>query len=480
MGAIVGNIATLACDDEFSKDLFNLYSRMLLGTTGNTSNDVYSDAQVTACENLIKKYIDDGKNMELYGYSLGGGIMEAAYSRIKEEGDPKYTDKIKSVCVYNPFTLIAELDEKANIENLVGDKKFLRYCAEGDVVSTFNNYVEQLDGNTLYLNAADINSRDWFEQRGKACSPLELFTKGNHSFSAVNGYKYSSFDSNGNVTKGNEGEFVSISNVINALKKDHSFTQNNLEDYVNNQNYKDYKESLNSMSLDECMKNSFKDYANLIIEQTGASDKLGDFGDLKDQILDYCAENFGEIKYNHPEGTPFQVQLTEETAGDIIGEFMSEYMWNVAKDAKKGKGKFVIDKEDFQDVVWEAFESDTDNIYKIIEAKYSKNNDAACDYVDDFVDKFMDDYYDELGFFEFWDKGWESTVRKQLKSQFKDKLKINGSDTEDSYTANNNNTASPEYQHLMETIENGTYDGSGLINPDYTSTTTTTTTTVAK
>lgn len=484
MGAIVGNIASLACDDDFSKDLFNLYSRMLLGTTGNTTNDEYSDAQVTACEKLIKKYIDNGKNMELYGYSLGGGIMEAAYSRIKEEGETKYTDKIKSVCVYNPFTLIAELDEKANIKNLVGDKKFLRYCAESDVVSTFNNYVEQLDGNTLYLNAADINSRDWFEQRGKACSPLELFTKGNHSFSAVNGYKHSSFDTYGNVTKGHEGSFASISNVINALEKDYHVTGHTASEFVKGQNYNGYKEELNSMSLDECMKNSFKDYVNLIIKDTGFESKLGDFGDLKDELLDYMGENFGEIKYKHSKGTPLYVELGEDTLGDIIGEYMSEFIWNIVKDTEVEKGPFTfdaatfVDQDDLEDAVWYAFANDTDNIYKIIEAKYSKNNEAACDYVDDFIDNLMDDYENDIHWNEIFDKIGKKDLKKKLKSQFKDKLKINGSDAEESFTVNNN--ASLEYQHLMETIENGTYDGGGLINPDYTSTTTTTTTTVAK
>ena len=430
MGAIVGNIATLACDDDFSKDIFSLYSRMLLGTDVS-SNDAYSDAQITACEKLIKKYIDDGKSMELYGYSLGGGIMEAAYSRIVEEGDSKYTDNIKSVCVYNPFTLIAELDEKANIENLVGDEKFLRYCAEGDVVSTFNNYVEQLDGNTLYLKAAGINSKDWFEQRGSACSPLELFTKGNHSFSAVNGAKHSSFDYNGNVTKKSAGEFVSISNVINALEKDYHVTGHTASEFVNGQNYNGYKEELNSMSLDECMKNSFKDYVNLIIKDTGFESKLGDFGDLKDELLDYMGENFGEIKYKSTPGYDYFTNGPEQTAGNIIGEYMSEFIWDIVEDTEVEKGPFTfdaatfVDQDDLEDAVWTAFANDTDNIYKIIEAKYNKNNEAACDYVDDFIDNLMDDYENDTHWNEIFDQIGKKDLKKKLKSQFKDKLKIN-------------------------------------------------------
>ena len=422
MGAIVGNIATLACADNFSKDVFGLYSRMLLGTDVS-SNDAYSDVQITACEKLIKKYIDEGKNMELYGYSLGGGIMEAAYSRILEEGDSKYTDKIKSVCVYNPFTLIAELDEKANIDNLVGNEKFLRYCAEGDVVSTFNNYVEQLDGNTLYLKAAKINSNDWFEQRGKDCSPLELFTKGNHSFSAVNGAKHNSFDSNGNVTANSAGDFVSISNVINALNKD------------DENNYNDYKRELNSKNLNECMKYSFKDYANLLIEETGFESKLGDFAALKDPILNYCADNFGEIRYKYPPGVDYLTQLKKPPAGDIIGDYMSEYIWDKVEDTDveveitsstsfKTGAKHFVDKEDFEDAVYYAFSHDTENIYKIIEAKYNKNDEAASEYVDAFVEKMMDDYRSYTKWLEFIDKKGMGRIEDNLKEQFKSSLKI--------------------------------------------------------
>ena len=510
LAAIIGSISNLTCTDSFSKELFGLYSSAFFDMkTSNTS--YYSDAQISACEKTIKRYIDEGKNMELYGYSLGGGIMEAAYARILVEGDPKYTEKIKSVCVYNPFTLIAEQDSTEGVEKLAKDNKLLRYCAEGDVVSIFNHYVEELDNNTLYLNAAPINSKDWLEQKHKLCEPTELFTKGNHSFSAVNGYKNSSFDEYGNVTKGNEGEFVSISNVIHSFvvdPKKNGFKKGKFSQAV----FYDYDEKYNTMDLEENMKISLPYYGKIMLRTLKFDKKIpSEFNPMIDEILQSFGDNFGNINYS--------------TFSSVFGKYLADYIYDQTKNVEitNGKEEYInvaaellgaviggvtlgpggaaggaflfgmlgcginsvtadtlIDESAFKDAIRKSIIENEATIITLTGGIISEDREAIDNSVDILVEDIIDNYSSSLENSPI--KNSELVISKlesNLKSKIKSEIKIDSKENETS-SVENHHYYSPEYEHLMDMIENGTYDGSGLINPDYTSTTTTTTTTVAK
>lgn len=511
MLSIIGNIASLACEDDFSKDLFkNIFLDAHDINTPETT--IYSDAQINACVKIIKKYIDQGKDMELYGYSLGGGIMEAAYARILEEGDKKYTDKIKSVCVYNPFTLIAEQDSENGINLLANNRKFLRYCAEGDVVSTFNHYNKELDNNTLYLRAAAINSVEWFQQKGKnnACKPTDLFTGGNHSFTSVNNYVNSSFDINGNVTFGREGKYISISNVINALNDNFMGPAELNEVVLGSYKYNRYDDSLNIYDLDECMKISFPVFGKMMLERAGIDmEKYKDFEPVINDLLEYCGNNFGNIKYRSING--------EDSMGSIIGEFLEDYIYDQAKDeqvvpddAKKNvatkvlkyfpalapsafvatfvaektiSAKDFIERDEFKSAIRYVTSQHEYTVFKLINGILKDDGVETSKSVDDLVVAIVKNYNSNMKGPQIIDKS--STVLDKLESALKSRIKekIPNCDTNTYYSRSDDaEYRNPYADKVLQDLENGTYDGGGLIAPnlDTSTSTTVTTTTVAK
>ena len=498
IAAIMGNIAELACEDEFSKELFNI----LCNSLNYESNDVkyYSNNQIKSCEKTIKKYIDSGKTMELYGYSLGGGVMEATYSRLLVEGDTKYLDKINSVCVYNPFTLLAETDNQGSMDLLIKDEKYFRYCAEGDVVSTFNHYVKDLDDKTVYLKAAPINSDEWFKTHSKACKATDLFTGGNHAFAAINGYSDSSFNSNGNITISSQGSYVSISNVIRALEE-----SNFQDDNASHLNYNEYLEENNSYDLDECMKKSFKSFLlNIISNNKKIKTFYEDdaFKGIIDDFALYCADNFGNIKYTSENG--------EQCFGTLLGEFCANFMYNESTKTYPVcilPGSFYIDTKDFKDSVKKNIANNKDLVLQILDYGLSGSNRSARNQaIDKLINSISSDYYDNLWFGEFIDIPVRnkvfSVIKKTIISKF-DSLNskanynqnstsspdqpIGGGLVNPDYKPNNSTTTTTVAYNSDNVVNNSTEDtqyeqpiGGGLVNPDYKPDNTTTTTTIAK
>ena len=159
------------------------------------------DGQARACENLVKKYLDKNENVILNGYSLGGGITQYTYAKLKE--DERYKDKldnIKSVCTYNGFTAFGDYD---TMKGLNGDPKVKLYCTEGDFVSIFNNNASEYNksGNLVMIKADNLKKMKSIRN----LSEYIVGSNGNHAFSHI---IKDNFDENGNLIE--LGEFNSV------------------------------------------------------------------------------------------------------------------------------------------------------------------------------------------------------------------------------------------------------------------------------
>jgi len=195
----------------------NNLEQQYLNNKDQTSQDLFN-AQIKDCKNLITKYTSKSENVELCGFSLGGGIITTAYCDLKYT-NPDATNNISSITVYNPFLLLAETYDN-NIPNidmigdLNNDEKFTAFCAEGDVVSTLNNSIPKLSNRIIFVSAKDLEKSDvisLYDGIKNGEKPLErakftivefynflISEKGNHGM-----YKLDSqaFDENGNLTE---------------------------------------------------------------------------------------------------------------------------------------------------------------------------------------------------------------------------------------------------------------------------------------
>jgi len=169
----------------------------------NNAEDIYN-SQLNASYKLIKKYSkkaeEENKKVNLFGFSLGGGITTTVYSLMKIK-DEKLTDNINSVSVYNPWIALAEgynefkpylnvnndnltfknfllgwlstrnplssiiylvvpntkagfkINAKSLMTAISDDEKVTIYSAESDIVSTLNDYYSILKDRFKFIPA---------------------------------------------------------------------------------------------------------------------------------------------------------------------------------------------------------------------------------------------------------------------------------------------------------------------------------------
>lgn len=268
-------------DDELAKYLPYTIARNFEDNPSEYSINAEEDYknQIESCYKLIEKYTkkakDEGKKINLSGYSLGGGITTTAYALMKIK-NPELTEQIDSINVYNPYLLYANsYNEKYNysnydpdkgslnknifglslimngmpilgllqiytqnfnsgiiitgntiIDTIKNDPKLTIYSAEYDVVSTFNNYITKLKDRIVYVPAPEIDIEKLMLKQEKFDPEKELSIINNNSLSLYNfiiagignhGFCYSNeiFDKKGNIIK--EGSYKNINETFAKL-----------------------------------------------------------------------------------------------------------------------------------------------------------------------------------------------------------------------------------------------------------------------
>lgn len=302
----------------------------------NTNTNLYQE-QVNDNLKLIEKYCDKAKNdgvkVDLYGYSLGGGIQETAYAIFKNSNSNTNKQQyIQSISVYNPFTLCAQEYQDNLINSLSNDGKLCIYSAEQDYVSTFNDSVEALLNKTVYLKADDIkaNSVNGINDVGG----LVIGSNSNHGFAPLD---QSAFDQYGNINE--TGEFISINSSI------HNAT---------------IGESLDSENK---YKPNYQEIFNDIFNSNGVQNNLNSINSketktLINDLVNYFGKNFGQIKY--------------EEITSILSDGISEI---IADEVRKTVKKKVFDLDVAGDIGRRIFDEQaiSDSINDILNSKNGKS-----------------------------------------------------------------------------------------------------------
>lgn len=133
---------------------------------GGTSKDIY-ESQINSCYDLIKKYAKladkGGTKLNISGYSLGGGITLTAYG-LFQKNEQELLDNVANVSVYNAF--LQYMDQKFSEDRYKGcfdaiknDDKVRIFSAEGDIVSTFNDYIPKLADKIDFIPSPEITER---------------------------------------------------------------------------------------------------------------------------------------------------------------------------------------------------------------------------------------------------------------------------------------------------------------------------------
>lgn len=193
---------------------------------------------------LIEKYAEkskeEGTQIQLNGYSLGGGLQLTAYSMLCST-NPEIEQYIESVSVYNPFISYMEQNpmneeesffsnlfdkddntkwyetitnplkgrnkENQLIDYLASSEKVRIYSGEEDYISTFNNCLYDLKDRITFIKTEDI-------EKGEISDISEIYSvilgnKANHNFRVI---ELDSFDEHGNIKE--PGEYISISDSL--------------------------------------------------------------------------------------------------------------------------------------------------------------------------------------------------------------------------------------------------------------------------
>lgn len=260
----------------------------------DSNHNLYQE-QVNDNLELIEKYCNkaksDGVKVDLYGYSLGGGIQETAYAKLIDSNNDiqKY---IQSISVYNPFTLCAEEYQDNFIDLLANDKKLCIYSAQQDFVSTFNDSVEALLKKTVYLKADDIeaNSVNGIGDVGG----LIIGSNSNHGFAPLD---KSAFDENGNIS--DIGEFISINTSI----KNATGETDDMKRIAPFNKLTPPTGAISFMHTNHSKyKPNYQDIFNDIFNSSGVQNSLNkieakEIKHLINDLVDYFGNNFGQIKY---------------------------------------------------------------------------------------------------------------------------------------------------------------------------------------
>ena len=324
---------------------------------------------------LIEKYANEaqknGDKIHLSGYSLGGGIQEAAYSEIMLNSNyADVADVIDSVTLYNPFSLYLEiylnyyvcpkqdiLLEEA-IDKIVGeDSNFLIYSAEEDAVSLFNNIVDYLVKNTRFIIARDVQSNS-IESFGDLFDFI-IGSGGNHGFAYIHDADNNSFDEFGNISE--LGKFTPISeSVDNGMGLPNDKVWNYTSNY-----------SLNPELLIADVFN----LAKLERMVTNLSYRTGyDLRPAYKILKEYILNNVGHYSY-------------ESFANTIVDVCMAivDEMFNHTFGIFSGPIKFISNvKGDIREFLYDLLNDEAvkKNLIGATEAFLSDNNEALAEYLD--------------------------------------------------------------------------------------------------
>ena len=231
----------------------------------------YYNGQRIACCELIKRYILDGKNIKLGGYSLGGGIMLDSYIALSL-ANPKLCSNI-NISLYNPYIGFAEGNNSINEIKKFSSKyhdNIKIYSAEGDVVSQFNNIIDMFGDSVKYLKGnkeIDYNLKD--------LNVIKLIGS-EESRHSVYGVDYSSFDKIGNILE--QGKQITLNEIANGTIK--------------------------SNSLEVLFEDAFKENMNMVRETIYNVDlkeneyMREDIINMYDSLLRYFQKNVGNIDYD--------------------------------------------------------------------------------------------------------------------------------------------------------------------------------------
>ncbi len=291
--------------------------------------------QTNSCYNLIEEYAkkaqDKGKNIELYGFSLGGGLTTTSYALLKNN-NPELTDCISSVTVYNPYLLHTETytDQKSKspfnlkekiatnkssynylVTSLIDDEKLTIFSAEYDFVSTFNNITGVLNDRIIYVPAEKIDNK-----HKNITDIISKYIVGKESNHGTNKINKSAFDNYGNLQE--FGEKININKFWASLlgisyngtqeSPDLTFIGKSISNVIFTEGYiQEIKDNLNFGNFD---------LSKLEIEK----------------IITYISENMGNIDINELKSLFIQ----------IFAEWMS------SADGKENIKKFINDKFNIQ------------------------------------------------------------------------------------------------------------------------------------
>lgn len=384
-------VSTLEKHPAFSYILSGLSNDFDLGEIEEAKK--YYEGQTEDAIELLRKYNnkakEEGKTLNYFGYSLGGGIALTAYSKLYLE-DPTIKDNITTT-VYNPWIGHCEQNssnKNNELINILDDSdNVVIYAAEADIVSQFNTSVDILADNTVYIPTTEIG-KESVNSIGDLFSII-IGNSSNHGFQHLK--LEETFDQEGNLIV--EGHQISIESVLDgSTGTTDDYTYN---DFPIDANYSNIikrvlnLDDLDSQELvDELLGDSkFKDAAVLLID------------DLKDYLEEYAG------KY-------------EGTYDDLIDKIVDDDMYEELS-AILGDSFFadvvttIIDRDTFQkafrDVLKE--EKSKEIIYSMIEHFIANNQTAVvkdiASLITGVVDKIVDNKVEQV-------EDWFSEIKEDV------------------------------------------------------------------
>ena len=264
----------------------------------------YYQGQRTASCKLIKKYLMQGKNVKLGGYSLGAGIMLDSYILLCS-ANPRLGKEI-TITLYNPYIgLIEGQNSKIEIESFANKYKdnIKIYSAEGDVVSQFNNIINLFGDNVIYLKG---NSNIDYHLKNLNVMNLVMSEKSRHS---IYGVDYNFFDQNGNVLV--RGKQITLNEIANGTVKSNSI-ESLIEDAFKN-DISLVRDTINNIDLGE------NEYMRPYIIE------------MYDSLFNYFENNIGHFDYDRlidtitPSITKIMHKSVERKSGWFLSSIMNYY-----------------------------------------------------------------------------------------------------------------------------------------------------------
>lgn len=246
----------------------------------------YYEGQVMDSYKLISKYLIEGKNIKLGGYSLGAGTMLESYIGLSKN-NPEICKNLK-ITLYNPYLgFIEGQNTKKEIEEFF--KKYKNnikiYCAEGDIVSQFNNEINLFNDSVIYLKG---NKNIDYHLKDLNVINLIITEESRHS---IYGVEYSSFDEKGNIKE--NGKQITLNEIANGTVKSNDI-ELLLEDAFSN-NLRDIRNSIKDLDLgeNEYMKKHIIKLYDVLIEYF--ENNIGNFS--YDSLIDTITPSFAAIMH---------------------------------------------------------------------------------------------------------------------------------------------------------------------------------------